>query len=98
VKSIGRLNVDEASLLWWAMPFTNKNPLATSLCRDTFDFLLIVEIVLNHSSVILIVVTDRIAISGQIKCWAKTKDISVTDTVKPKWTVQHCCKRVGVLI
>ena len=97
VKSIGRLNVDEASLLWWAMPFTNKNPLATSLCRDTFDFLLIVEIVLNHSSGILIVVTDRIALAGQIKCWAKTQDISVTDKLKPKWTVKTCVNRVGVL-
>ena len=35
------LNKNNASLTWWAMNFTNKNPLLTMLCKNAFDFLLI---------------------------------------------------------
>ena len=44
VEFMGKLNQANHSTHWWPMLFTNKNPEATTLCRNTADFLLIIDL------------------------------------------------------
>ena len=56
IEFIAQLNIENHSLLWWAMTFTNKNPLATQLCRNIAYSLAISSYLANNSySLILII-------------------------------------------
>ena len=65
VEFMGELNAANASLGWWAMPFTNKHPVATTLCRNTFYFLLVAELSGNDSTDLL-VISDSVELAAQI--------------------------------
>lgn len=84
VEAIGRLNAERASLHWWAMPFTTKNPIATSLCRDTFAFLLIVDLVARPGG-LLVVVTQSLGLAEQVTEWARAQGIAVRNAIHPAW-------------
>ena len=73
------------------MPFTNKNPLATGLCRNTSQFLLIVEL-LRSSPEPLIVVTNNPDLVAQVKVWAKGQGIRTIIAVKRRWTMKGFIK------
>ncbi|MFQ6026264.1 MAG: hypothetical protein ACE5Q6_01975 [Dehalococcoidia bacterium] len=86
VEFIGKLNGRNHSLLWWALPFTNKNPLATSLCRDLFHFLVIVELV--RSSVDpLLVITGNANLAAQVAAWGASENVKTLQMAKGarKW-------------
>lgn len=81
IDTMGQINGRNHSLEWWAMPFTNKNPLATQLCRQTFQFLLIVELTYSSQDA-LVVVTDDADLVAQVKAWGNTHGVPVVSTVK----------------
>lgn len=82
VGAIGNLNAERASLRWWAMPFTTKNPIATSLCRDTFDFLLIVNLVSQQEGT-LVVVTSSTGLVDQVTSWGAARSVDIHNAVSP---------------
>ena len=96
VHALGRLNVENASREWWAMPFTTKNPISTELCRDAFAFLLIVDLV-KETDGVLVVVTESEALAAQIEAWGRTANVAVKNTVKPAWTVRRLVSRLAPL-
>ena len=86
VEFIGELNSANASLGWWAMPFTNKNPLATSLCRDISHFLSVAGL-LGPGAQPLVVVTDSRQLAVQVEAWGRVTGIRIVNAVKhrPSW-------------
>ena len=81
VEFMGKVNRRNQSLDWWAMPFTNKNPLATSLCRNMSYFLLIAELLQEQSSPLL-VITDSLDVVAQSKALAKREGYQVLNLVR----------------
>ena len=96
VRALGRLNVESSSLEWWAMPFTTKNPISTDLCRDTFAFLLIVDLARKTES-LLVVVTESEALASQVEAWGPSEGVAVMNGVKPVWTGRGLIKRLAPL-
>ena len=74
IEFMGGVNARNHSLHWWAMPFTNKNPLATQLCRLTFYFLLIVDLS-RSSDTPLVVITDSKDLAKQVALWGRTEAV-----------------------
>ena len=81
IEFMAQLNARNHSLHWWSMAFTNKNPVASTLCRDTANFLLIVSLA-RDSTVPLIVVTDSFDLICQVKDWCKRESIDLVDAVE----------------
>lgn len=76
---LGNLNIQNHSLNWWSMPFTNKNHYST-LCRDTSSFLLIVSLIGEMDSA-LVVITDSIDLTAQVKDHCRKQSINCLDLV-----------------
>ncbi len=81
VEFMGRLNESNHSLLWWAMPFTDKHALLRSGFRNTAYFLLIVEL-LKVSAEPLVVITDSADLAAQLRVWAKPDGGKVVDRIR----------------
>lgn len=81
VDFMGMVNAENRSLNWWAMPFTNKNPLATSLCRDMAYFLLIAELV-RGDELPLLVVTDSPDLVAQCRVLGNQIGTKVVNLVR----------------
>jgi len=81
VEALGALNAEWASLEWWAMPFTTKNPISTTLCRDCFEYLLIVDLVKSlEQGLIVLTVNPRIA--EEVERWGRQEQIRVINNVR----------------
>ena len=91
IESMGRVNARNHSIHWWAMPFTSKNPLATPLCRSTFEFLLIVELMRSKSDP-LVVITDNTDLAAQVETWGRKEGVQTINAVKPRWTWERTIK------
>ena len=81
IQFMGHLNSRHHSLLWWAMPFTNKNPLATDLCRNTSYFLLIVSL-LRSGLEQLVIVTGSPDVAAQVEEWGRTEGVKTINALK----------------
>ena len=81
IEFVGQLNFHNHSPEWWAMPFTNKSPAATTLCRNTFNFLLVVELASNDATT-LVVISDSVDLAAQLKNWAHEAGIQVRDLIR----------------
>lgn len=81
VEALGSLNAELGSPEWWAMPFTTKNPISTSLCRDCFEFLLIVDLAKTIGGG-LIVVTENARVAAQVTRWGTHEHIQVINKIK----------------
>lgn len=81
IEFIGRFNRTHRSPCWLAMPLTAKSMLSTGLCRNTFHFLLIVEL-LRASDRPLIVITHDRALADQVVSWARAQ---------PRWVCNAVC-------
>ena len=92
VRFMGRLNAENRCLDWWAMSFTNKYPLTTNLCRDTSAFLLITELLQRDDSPLL-VITDSLSLSAQVKRWADGEGINAVDLVRPSLTYRRLLRQ-----
>ena len=91
VEFIGQVNARNHSLHWWTMPFTNKNPLATPLCRNISDFLLIVGLIRSGLEA-LVVVTDSRDLAAQVGVWGKAEGIRTINAVKKRSTWESVVK------
>lgn len=89
---IARLNGENHSRFWWAMPFTNKSPLATPLCRNTSYFLLISELASSDSTP-LVVITDSRDLAAQVTSWAKDKHIETKTLLDAPGSARSLLKR-----
>ena len=85
IEFMGRLNFENHSPLWWAMPFTSKNPLATSLCRNVAYFLLAARLA-KSSGTPLLLVTDAPDLAAQVEAWGHGEGIKVLNLVKARRT------------
>lgn len=92
IELMGKVNVANHSLHWWAMPFTNKYPLSTRLFRDTFNFLLVVDLI-RASTLPLLVVTDSGDLAAQLKEWRRTENIRVINEVAAPFGVKRILKQ-----
>ena len=90
---MSRLNAQNCSRHWWAMSFTNKNPIVSPLCRDTSYFLLIVRL-LQNSSIPLVVVTDSVDLVAQVRAWANGKGVRVVNRVRKNRSLKEVIKDV----
>ncbi len=91
VEFIGQVNSANHSLNWWAMPFTNKNPLATDLCRKTFYYLLLIELV-RSKPMSLAVITDDGDLATEVEEWGKSEGVSTINTLKAHRTWKGAIK------
>src|SRR6266545_5155245 len=73
VRAMGQLNAAFASLSWWAMPFTTKNPIASRLCRRVFSLLLIAELALSERDGWLVIITDDCNLAESVMQWAHSR-------------------------
>ena len=99
INFFGELNVINHSLHWWAIPFTDKQSLVRPCFRDIFNFLLIVELV-NISDRSLLVITDNLDLSDQIKVWSRNVDVSIVSRINQKNALKTFVKRhtpVGIV-
>lgn len=91
IEFLGRLNVQNHSPDWWAMTFTAKSPLATSLGLNIFHFLLIVELV-GREPRPLLVVTENPDLIAQARQWGSQTGIRVVNSVKASGRVRRFLK------
>lgn len=78
---LSAVNEANRSRFWWAMPFTTKNPLATPLCRNLFDFLLVADLV-EADTAPLVVVSDQEDLAAQLRTWAAQRSVRVVGRVR----------------
>lgn len=92
IEFIGRFNRTHRSPFWLAMPFTAKSMLSTGLCRNTFQFLLIVEL-LQTSDRPLIVITHNRTMADQVVLWARVQPRWVCNAVRGRSVLKRLFKR-----
>lgn len=80
IEFLGRLNLENHSLYWWAMPFTDKFPLGSAMYQNAFYFFIIAAL-FHQNRDPLVVVTDSANLSEQVKSWGKKEGIEVIDAV-----------------
>ena len=88
VHFMSALNRQHASLLWWAMPFTTKNPLSTPLCQEVLAFVKIVELAEERPKTHLVVVTESRALAGQLQWWGRRRGMSVVRALRRRGAVR----------
>jgi hypothetical protein len=91
VEFMGNLNKANHSARWWPMLFTSKNPDATTLCRNTAEFLLIVDL-LHCDSKPLLVITDNSELVDQARAFARTENLEATFLVTSPGTMRKLLK------
>lgn len=72
---IYNLNARNASRIWWAANFTNKNPLLTSLCKNIYDFFTVKRLIETKPDVDIVVVLSNPQLARFIKGWAAANKI-----------------------
>lgn len=80
IEFMGRTNAANHSLEWWAMPLTNKDPVATDLCRITSHLLLIVDMLRTDAGT-LVVVTDSLDLAHQIEAWGRDEGVTTVNAL-----------------
>lgn len=94
IEFIAQLNIENHSLLWWAMTFTNKNPLATQLCRNVAYSLAISSYLANNPySLILIIDEDYVDLADQLTAWSGTQGINARNVMSRQQFFRRFLKR-----
>lgn len=94
---IYQINIKNASRSWWAMNFTNKNPLLTNLCKDTYDSLTIIRLIEQTPCENLVIVSSNKALGRYIKYWSDKKEIYVHSFISTKPNVKYLLSRIPAL-
>ncbi|MFH1798504.1 MAG: hypothetical protein ABH844_04080 [Candidatus Omnitrophota bacterium] len=89
VNFIADLNRANQSLFWWALNFTNKNPISTPLCDEVFQVLSVVHLILNKDIERLLVITDNAYIVKQFARYAVGKQIKVIRSVSSEISMRE---------
>lgn len=82
-------NKRNASLPWWAMNFTNKNPLLSSLCKDIRDFLVGKRLIESAENGAVVIVTGRRLVGKTLEQWAGSHKRSVEMLIKGRISVKE---------
>jgi hypothetical protein len=93
VDFVAGLNQENHSLLWWALNFTNKNPITTGLCNKIFYFLIIVKLLEDKHTDNFIVITDDTDLLNQTRLWVKNKGIKVINAINVKFNLKEIVKQ-----
>ena len=99
IEFMGQVNAANSNLHWWAMSFTNKYSLATTFCRNVFNFILTAQLVRLDSTPLLVIADDR-DLADQVKEWAKGGNIQAIDLIKSPWSSRRLLRQftpVGLL-
>lgn len=91
---IYELNIKNASRIWWAMNFTNKGSLITSLCKNTYDFVAIYKLIEIKSKDDIIVFLSDSGLARFIKKWSRLKGIPIAIKVTYKLNLKTILSRV----
>jgi len=90
---LGQINKANHSRQWWAMPFTNKYALASRLCRNLFNFQLVVD-ACNIGAQTLVVLTNSQELAGQVERWGRSQNITVTNSIKNRFEPKNLVRQV----
>ena len=88
---LGQVNVNHGTRHWWAMSFTNKYSLGDPLCRNTFDFLLIVDLLRTDTRPLLVVTGSR-ELVDQLAEWARSQNLPLVNTVRRRLGIKGILK------
>jgi len=92
INFVGNLNVNNGnSFLWWALNFTNKNPISTPLCNKIYYCLIIPKIIKNIDIDLLIISDDKDLLK-QLRIWARKKEIEIIDLIRKKRSIKNVIK------
>jgi surface carbohydrate biosynthesis protein (TIGR04326 family) len=91
VNFMGKVNQRNHSLLWWAMLFTDKNPISPSLYRDANYFLIIVELMRDCEDT-FVVVSDSEDLFAQVKVWSRNSGVRVEGSVSTGFSLRRAIK------
>lgn len=92
IEFMAAFNRAHRSQFWLAMPFTTKSVLSTDLCRNTFNFLLIVELLRTHEG-LLVVLTDNRPLADQVVRWARAQRLKAVNAVAGRQALKAFLKR-----
>lgn len=96
VASLGKLNVlNNNELHWWAMDFTNKNPILSSLCNNIFYSLFIARIFEKSDIDNLLVISENRQILKQLRIWFRNTNVKVVNKIGFVITKNSCKAWVG---
>ncbi|MFC1546344.1 hypothetical protein ACFL4O_01335 [bacterium] len=71
---MAELNVKYHSKDWWAMHFTSKNPITSSLCETAYHAVLIDKLLNTFTDELLIIISDNKYLLDQIKIFCREYD------------------------
>ena len=100
VEFISQLNVNNYALPWWALSFSNKNPMASQLYRDVFYVLLITGLA-HADPKPIVVITDNTRVAAQVSQLKRREGLVVTNAVSRAWNWKEVIKAFtpgGVLL
>lgn len=93
VNFVGELNLQNSSLLWWGLNFTNKNPITTRLCDQASAILSIRDILENKGMEKVLVISDDRALLRQFKIYSDEKGYRLTDAFDKGFDLLGIIKR-----
>jgi len=89
---ISLINKNNHSLFWWALNFTNKNPITTDLCNKVFNFLVITRLLKNKNN--LIVVSEDKDLYKRVLVLAKDFDSLVINAIDNRIYLKGVVKNI----
>ena len=92
IEFMGQLNLANHSRQWWAMPFTNKYPLASRLCRNLLHFQIIID-AYSACNGTLLVLTSNQELAGQLVRWAEGTNVLVINAIKSRFDPKNLTKQ-----
>jgi len=84
IEFLGQLNKDNHSHQWWVMPFTNKYALTSRLCRNLFNFQLIIDAIRSGTQT-LVVLTSSQELACQVERYGSSQGISVINSIQNRF-------------
>ena len=92
---MGRTNAANHSQDWWALPFTNKNALTGGLCRNLFQFQLVVGAAAEGGDdQFLVVLTSNCELAEQTKRWGRGCGFLVRSDVKNEANAREIARKL----
>ncbi|MCE5325925.1 MAG: hypothetical protein LLG01_05875 [Planctomycetaceae bacterium] len=92
VAEVNRVN---AGRYWWALNFTNKNPITTRLCDRAAQLLAIIDMLDAARTEHFIVVSDDGVLVRQLRLWADGKDIEIVSAIALPADAKALARRLG---
>jgi len=78
------INGVNSSRTWYAMYFTNKNPILTPLCRNVYDFMISKVFCGVSGGGVSVVVSSNTAVCSFVKSWAERRNVAAAVKVNGK--------------